>query len=46
MMKMNNEDIRLRAEALAERLKEIKGLNISVEECFSQIGGGLFRWRK
>lgn len=40
MMKMNNEDIRLRAEALAERLKEIKGLNISVEECFSQIGGG------
>jgi len=40
MMKMNAEDIRLRAETLAQRLREIRELAVSVEECYSQIGGG------
>ncbi|HOW23322.1 MAG TPA: L-seryl-tRNA(Sec) selenium transferase [Sedimentibacter sp.] len=40
MMKMNAEDIRLRAETLAQRLREIRELAISVGECYSQIGGG------
>ncbi|NLK65281.1 MAG: L-seryl-tRNA(Sec) selenium transferase [Tissierellia bacterium] len=41
MINMNIADIKLRAEALAEKLKEMhRYLDINVEECLSQIGGG------
>jgi L-seryl-tRNA(Ser) seleniumtransferase len=41
MINMNIEDIKLRAGALAEKLKEMhEFLDIDVEECLSQIGGG------